>query len=310
VAQSWTFHATTLERRADIEYYAGRIGESCTRYRTARAAREHATALEAGDPVARRALAVSLQNVGWCEQQAGAVGAALARYSQASGLLRALLRDDPSNVPVAILLMGGIGETGNALRGERRLAEAIAAYREATALGESYLARGVKEARITWKTMQLGQLLADALVESGAVAAAERTLGRSRVLLDGLRARAPENIEYLRSLGEVLDTESELHHSRGDVAGALAAARESLESWRRVAEQTRQAQDRQRLAHAGYLFARGLLASGRQDEAADQLREAERLLLELRAAGELPPESEGARRYLPAIQAALSDLVP
>jgi tetratricopeptide (TPR) repeat protein len=302
------FFATGKERLADVQYYAGRVGESCTGYREALGIRRRVRQLAAADPSLLRNHAVSMQNVGWCYDQEGRPDSAQALYGEANDLLRGLLRDDPSNVTFATQLMGGVGELGNSLRAQGRRAESLDAFRDAAAVGEGLRSRGVHESRLTWKTTQSLQLLANALVADGRTAEAVPVLGRARALLEELRARAPDNAEYARSLGDVLATEARIALARGDAPAALERYQEALGIRRTVAASSRLSQDSQETALLQLHVAEALERLGRDDEARKHLREARQALLSLRSAGQLSDTAEGYTRYLPAIERALARL--
>jgi tetratricopeptide (TPR) repeat protein len=205
---------------------------------------------------------------------------------------------------VATLLMGGVGELGNTLRARGDVRGAIAQYRDAVAVGESLLARGSGASRVKWTTAQIGQLLADALVLDRDYAAAERALATARRRVEELRAAEPGNVEYLRSVADVLVSEGELRQARGR-AGGVARYREAVATYRAIAARTGLSQDRQTLAHTQYELALALRRAGETAEARRELLDARRQLLELRTAGQLSDASEGYRLYLPAIDSAI-----
>jgi eukaryotic-like serine/threonine-protein kinase len=307
-SRALTYYATTLERLADSDYGAGMTSQACERYRAALATRNRAVAAAPGDPEVRRARAVSLHNVAWCHDQEGHGDEALRLYREANDGLRALLRDDPSNVVVAVLLVGGVGELGNALRARGDVDASLDAYRDAVSVGETFRGRGIHEARLTWKTAQVAQLYADALLAAGAPAAAAEVLGATRQLLGGLLARSPEHVEYLRSHTAVLKTESAIRARGGDLAGALDLATECLAARMSLAQRTGLPEERLGLADAYHDHALALQATGRTGDARQQLLEARRILLELRDAELLTDGASAARRSLAAIELALQRL--
>lgn len=297
--------ATCVERLADVAYYAGRVGESCRRYREGLSLRRRAHEAEPDNVVVIRSLTIAMQNAGWCAENSGDLDAGLRLYWEAIGLQERLLYKDPANVTYATALMGGYGTVGNALASIGRMDSARHAYTRALAVESEFARRGVHAPSLDLKTAQLSHLQAKTLAALGRFEEAEGAIHRASRLLAHLRAADPTNTEYARTLAYVLMSQAEVMHLADQLQAEAAALDSALAIRRRVASATGMSHDRQLVAATLVRIADVLERTGRVDGARDGLLNARDLLIELRNSGQLSSAAEGARELLPAIDRAL-----
>jgi eukaryotic-like serine/threonine-protein kinase len=307
-AEHLGFRATAVERLADVDYYSGRLPESCAGYGSALELRRRAQDGAPADAVIAAALALALQNVGWCHAQQQEYATTIGLYRDANATLYELTRADPSNIALAVSLMGGIGELGNVLRSSGRLEDALERYREAVDIGLAYEARGVRDPVMAAKTVALQQLLSEALVLAGLLAEADAELDAAQRRLAELVTVDPSAVEHERSRAHLLVAAGDLSRRRGDTTAAADRYDLALASFAGVADRTGLSQDLQMVAFARYRLAQALMPAGRHAEARTTLAEARELLLELHRRGQLSEDSEAYSRHLPAIEDALRAL--
>jgi tetratricopeptide (TPR) repeat protein len=217
-----SIHATAVERLGDVSYYLDQdTAAACERYRAALELRRRTAGLAPDDPAVLRGLAIAMQNVAWCAEERKAWAEARPLYEESVGIQRRLLALDPHNTVLAPQLMGGLGQTGNVLRLQGDLAQAVTWYDEAVHVGTRFRDEGRSTPGIDAKTADIAELDAEALLRLGRTAEARRALELAERIVRDLVVSDPKNVEYTR-LSEETD---KLRRRLGGRALATGATR-------------------------------------------------------------------------------------
>jgi serine/threonine protein kinase/tetratricopeptide (TPR) repeat protein len=289
------YFATSLDRLGDVLYYGREsTAAACLRYRQALAVRGRSTRTAPDDVAQVRALANEMQNVAWCDDWAGDQQRAIQGYDSANAVLSGLLRTDPANTVLGALFIGGVGELAGTLAKRGDLRGALARYREALAAGEAFRARGNASPRVLIGTARVAREFAAVLLQAGEWDEAERVLSRARACL--VQSGRSGSVEVIRSEGDVATTAGDLARARGDAHAAVQDYDQALERYQRVAAASSTPSDRREVAAAHYRRALALEADRQVGPARAALLQGNRILLELREAGQLSAEESEALR--------------
>jgi eukaryotic-like serine/threonine-protein kinase len=302
-----SLYATGLERLADLLYARGRVGESCTRYREALAVRRRAQEKSPGDASRVGPLSLALQNAAWCAGEQGDAQLAAGLYEESIAAQRHLLASDPGNQILRSNLIGGLASLGGLFIETKEADRALPPLREATDLARRLQVENPSDPAAGGRAASVAEIFSQALQQAGQLSEAAESLDFSIATLHDLIGRHPDRIDLRRSLGYSLVSRGRLLARLGRRGESLAASRNGLAVREQVAAATGSPEDRQLVADSWYRLALGLRQAGRPDEGRQALQTARKILLDLRATGNLSDDAEGAR-LLPEIEKELSGL--
>jgi serine/threonine protein kinase/tetratricopeptide (TPR) repeat protein len=296
---------TILERLGDISFNQGKEEECCQRYTEMLEVRKGSRDIEPDDPDVLRGYSLSMQYVGWCAEKNKRMPEAMGLYEESIQIQRHLLSSDPANARYVANLMGGLGTMGNATRTAGDMPSAIDWYRQAMRVGSAFCDKGLVDIEVDKKMAEVAALLSQALVKQKQLAEASEALRSSMRILEELHARDAQNLEYRRLLADNAASQGSILFAERKLNESLDFYRKALSIRKEVSATTGASDDLQFQAVAYYDFGRILKQMSRPYEAHQALTQGERILLDLRDAGQLSESSDGAREYLPAIQKAL-----
>jgi eukaryotic-like serine/threonine-protein kinase len=301
-------YANDLERLGDVLYAAGKATESCARYREALDVRRRARELTPADVTVLQSLANSTLNVGWCSDLEGHVEPSASLHREGIALLRRLADSDPGNARLASMLIGGLGSLGGVYVTAKRPAEALPPLREAYERVRALRDRNPGNPAVAQKTAAIADIYSRALRQEGRLDEAAPVAESAVAAFRGLVREHPENVEFGRSLGYALIAKGKILQAQDRIPEAITTFREALELREAIARSTHASQDKQLIAESHFQLAKGIEAGGNRSEARRILLEGRKLLLDLRAAGQLSDDSEGWRAFLPAIESMLKEI--
>ena len=300
-AISLSRHATTQERLADSLYYAGRVEESCGAYRQTLDLRRKAAALDPGSADLQRHIAISLQNCGFCAEGAGDIAEAVKLYEEGVNVQRTLLQTDPGNRIAVSNLMGGLGQLGSTYGRTGDSALALALFEEADRVAAAHRAKYGHVPQIVNASANNALVLGETLAKSGRLVDAERALESALRDFESLHRNDPANLERLRSVVWTELSIVDVLRKQRDLTRVLPRAGRAVERAREAASGG-QSHDAQELARALYNLGLTRLDAGDRAGARTAVEEGLKILYDLRARGQLSPQSPGASEYLPEIE--------
>ncbi len=309
VAESYSYHAISTERLADVLYYSGKAEESYRFYREALSMHRKALELSPNDVSLLIPLTVSLTYSGWVAREEGEAEEAFNFYNEAVSILRRLHLNDPLNTFIAAKFIGSLGELGNHHLLQGNLDEALSTYMEADEFSLRFLERQVQAPSVLRAYAINAGLLSDVLIRSNYIEKAGGYLERARGMFEQLAAKDPHNSEYQERIAELLIREGDIlitHVNR--LEDAILLYEEANRLQKQVAERSGLSENWQIFAFTNYKLALGYEALERFDNALSLLHQARELLLDLRARGLLDDGAVGYRIYLPQIEEKLNTM--
>ena len=301
-------HANDLERLGDVLYAGGDVNRSCARYREALDVRRRTQVLSPADVTVLQSLANSTLNVGWCSDREGDVDRAASLHQEGIALLRRLADSDPGNTRLASMLVGGLASLGGVYVTAQRPAEALPPLRGAYERVRERRRRNPGDPAVAQQAAAVSDLYSRALRQAGRLAEASPVADFAVTVFRDLAREHPDNMDFKRSLGYAWVAKGKILQDQGRIPEAVAVLRQALELREAIARATQASQDKQLIAESRFQLAKGVEAGGDRGEARKILLEGRKLLLDLRAAGQLSEDSEGWRVFLPAIESMLKEI--